>query len=77
MGKKWVVDVKIDDNGQGDVSYEFSIIREDNEHGFRSWGWDDGDEKIILFSDSYNAIEDREKGKAIAELFCDLMNKEE
>ena len=43
MSYKWKVDVK------GDVvsGWEIAVVREDNIHGFRSYGWF-GEEKILI-----------------------------
>lgn len=43
----WTVDVK----GTAERSCEISVIREDFEHGFRSYGWFDPDRKIPVLSD--------------------------
>jgi len=44
MSGKWVVDVK---GHAGDKSFEISVLRDDNEHGKRSYGWFD-DNKILI-----------------------------
>lgn len=65
MGEKWEVLVKLEDDTTSGISpnvekmtakqledadAEIAVIRKDNEHGHKSWGWDD-DDKIILFPD--------------------------
>jgi len=41
---KWVVDVK---GCAGDSSFEIAVLRDDNEHGKRSYGWFDNDKLLI------------------------------
>ena len=41
----WVVDTK---GGPGKESFEISVIRESNEHGFRSYGWYNPNEKRLI-----------------------------
>lgn len=44
MNNKWVVDVKGEPNSSG---FEISVIRDNNVHGKRSYGWFDADKLII------------------------------
>lgn len=41
---KWIAQVKGDPYG---VSWEISVVRSDNEHGQKSWGWFD-DRKLLI-----------------------------
>ncbi len=41
---KWLVDVKGDVNSE---SWEVAIVREDNVHGRRSWGWFDQNKLLV------------------------------
>lgn len=41
-------------NGSDDYGFEIAICRESFSHGFRSWGWDGEDEKIILFEMNFD-----------------------
>jgi hypothetical protein len=41
---KWIPQVKGDVNGE---SREISVVRSDNEHGQRSWGWFDETKLLI------------------------------
>jgi len=47
MKAKWVVDIK-----EYKQSFEISVLRDDNEHGKRSYGW--FDENKLLISSSSN-----------------------
>ena len=40
----WVVDIK---GGAGANSFEISVLRDDNDHGKRSYGWFD-DNKLLI-----------------------------
>ena len=42
---EWLVDIK--DHRETAGAWEISVIREDNKHGFRSYGWF-SDEKILI-----------------------------
>lgn len=58
---------------------EISIIREDNEHGLKSYGWHDGKTKIFIAHDSiYGIIPDSAKKLLVkhAEELAEKMNKE-
>ena len=87
MKAKWIVGVKTDegydsDDGYEDGAIEISAIREDNEHGKESWGWEDIDSKIILFGEIYDAhdLPDEkilDRYKRITQKFCDILNEEE
>lgn len=46
QARAWRVDVKGGQRG----GYEISIVRANNYHGFRSYGWNDPQNKVILFS---------------------------
>lgn len=47
----WSVDVKGENKGHGYYSaFEISVVRDDNEHGFRSWGWCNGRNKLLVGS---------------------------
>jgi len=54
---------------------EISVVRENNEHGIKSYGWNDM-AKIILFdgSQEYNK-EDIEWCKKVAKTICKALNK--
>jgi len=43
---KWVVNVK---GSAGDENFEISVLRDDNEHGKKSYGWFD-DAKLMIAS---------------------------
>lgn len=47
---KWVVDVK----GSAGETFEISVLRNNNEHGKRSYGWIDEDKLLISKSGSAN-----------------------
>jgi len=47
---KWIPHVK----GSPGESYEISVVREDNTHGFKSYGWHDQSKKLHI-SDSSGA----------------------
>ena len=55
----WEILVKLDDDNQSPGvrpwkknldDYEISVIKKDNKHGHVSWGWADGNNKIVLYS---------------------------
>jgi hypothetical protein len=54
---------------------EISVVREDNKHGIKSYGWGDLD-KIVLFdrSDDYTK-KDIEWCKQVAETICEVLNR--
>jgi hypothetical protein len=52
---------------------ELSVIRTDNEHGQRSWGWDD-ETKLILPSLNPGSRGQRQKQYRQAELICEAFN---
>lgn len=78
-----------DDNDDFDEDkvavYEIGAIRKDDEHGHKSWGWGDADNKIILFGNSTNPLtgedivsdERIEWAKKVAQGLCDVLNKME
>lgn len=74
---KWVVDTK---GGPGGSSWELTVLRDDNEHGKRSYGWYDEDKLIISSSTSGSwEIEDfvwRRLLTLAQKLADDLNNKE-
>ena len=41
---RWIVDVK---GGPWEEGFEISVLREDNEHGIRSYGWFDRNKLLI------------------------------
>lgn len=54
---------------------EISIIREDNELGKKSYGWD-GDDKITLFDEPEETTEESMKWyKKVAETMCEALNR--
>lgn len=55
---------------------EISVVREDNEHGIKSYGWPDLD-KIILFDSGDYSEKDIEWCERVAKAVCNTLNKEE
>lgn len=60
--------------------YELSVIRSDNAHGRRSWGWGD-ENKIILFGTGLggNDLNPRtpeqiERARLVADILCGQLN---
>ena len=54
---------------------EISVIRENNKHGIRSYGWNDLD-KIILFKDNIEYTKKEIKWcKQVAETICEALNR--
>lgn len=76
MTNKWIVNVKGNHN-----SGEISIVRDNNSHGKRSYGWF-GDDKILVFS-SGGPCQDKTTTRIFAKLIelakeeAELMNEEE
>jgi hypothetical protein len=44
---KWIINIK---GGPGESPFEISVVRKDNEHGQRSYGWID--ERKLLISNN-------------------------
>lgn len=42
---RWIVDTK---GGPGQSSFEISVLRDDNQHGKRSYGWFDDNHKRLI-----------------------------
>lgn len=48
---KWIVEVKGDPHKTScPADWEISVVREDNEHGLKSWGWFDENKLLISHS---------------------------
>lgn len=76
-----VGEVKWLHNVSGDKEeHEISVVRSDNEHGFKSFGWDHPCKKFILFASGESFGCDTEEEFAvrvlIAEKFAKLLNDE-
>ena len=56
----------------GDV--EISVVRKNNKHGIKSYGWS-GLDKIILFENDDYTKEDIKWCEQVAEVICDTLNK--
>lgn len=74
---KWVV-VKHHGlaTGQKVFSVEISIVRDNNLHGKRSWGWDEPNQKMIVFSGSAHRTLIN-YAKEQADTMCAALNKKE
>ncbi len=79
----WIVEAKISDDYYVDerlvegASYEISAVRESNKHGIESWGWNDGEDKIILWEG--RELPEKEilnQFQRITKGFCDILNEE-
>lgn len=44
---RWVVHTKLDDALKPSAAFEICVIREDNEHGKKSYGWFDENKLLI------------------------------
>lgn len=75
---KWVVDLK--KNKDGTIG-ELSVIREDFEHGFLSYGWDGDDKKIVAGSGGPCGYKYDDRLSALlvkaANEYCELLNEAE
>lgn len=60
------------------IKTEISIIKKSNEHGFQSWGWHDGTNKIILksFENGYNTKKEIKHVVNMATVIANALNKE-
>ena len=71
-----------EDSEEYDISdfndVEISVVRENNENGIKSYGWNDLD-KIILFDDGIEEYtkETIEWCKKVAETICEILNEKE
>lgn len=59
-----------------EISVEVSVVRANNKHGLKSWGWGDSS-KIILFDsgDEIRTKADIEWMKKVAQTTADALNK--
>ena len=77
MSGKWIVDVK---GKKGSSSWEISVIKSTNSHGFESYGWFDDDKLLVSHSGGPCRwpICDFVWGKQIeiANELCEKLNKE-
>lgn len=85
--KKWITDFKEEteweaSDGEKFTDYEYSVVRENNENGIKSWGWGD-ENKIILFSsgiggNDLNPVTEKQVNfaKRVATHLADVLNKE-
>lgn len=66
----------VDENEEFDsfTEVEISVIREDNEEGKESYGWD-GMDKIILFDEGDYSEEDIRWCEKVAQTICDALNE--
>lgn len=71
----WIVQLKgnFDDDNR---SCELSVVRADNKHGRRSWGWPD-ETKIILPEVSAASTTRVKEIQRIAKVICDALNAAE
>ena len=45
----WIVDIKGSPGKAGEnATWEISVVRDDNTHGINSYGWEDGDSKLLV-----------------------------
>ena|SRR5882762_7698035 len=77
MSRLWIVDVK---GGPNKAPFEISVLRADNEHGKRSYGWFDAD-KLYISSDGgpcHYTVSDRvwKALLGVAQATADLLNLE-
>ena len=65
------------ESGAYEIYIEVSVVREDNKHGFDSWGWGGSQDKIILFDDGSEIGNkaDIEWMKKIVKTTADALNK--
>ena len=58
---RWIVNVKGEANSS---SFEISVVRKDNVHGIKSYGWFD-DTKLLISSSSHYTLTERAWDKMI------------
>ena len=86
MKDKWIVEAKIEEGYEDDEDgvypgcIEISAVRESNKHGIKSYGWEDNEDKIIIFEGEYEDDFPDEKTlnqyKHLTKKFCDILNEE-
>ena len=59
MKVKWVVDIK-----EYGKSFEISVLRDDNAHGKKSYGWFD-ENKLLISSSTYGSLNTNTTSKKI------------
>lgn len=72
---KWIVHP----HSYKDKNTQISVVKENNEHGLKSFGWFD-DNKIFIYTDSMYGITTEEVKSLLrnyAERLADKLNKEE
>lgn len=77
MKGQWLVQVF---GRRGDSSFEISIVRENNHHGRKSWGWFDANKLLVCHSGTSRVMLTESIWNwqiAIANEVCDKMNAEE
>ena len=73
----WVVNTQVHQKGDKCYDVEIAIVWSDFEHGFKSYGWE-GNEKRIIFEveneEDYCLEKDFKVMKSLAEKTCELYN---
>jgi hypothetical protein len=77
---EWVVN-ELPPDSESDEQWEVSLVRSDNEHGLRSFGWDDENKIIIADGSSYapysdDELENCKHAMYRAKVMADALNKE-